>query len=153
MKVIVNGRNIELTPAIKEHIEEKLSKLNTHYDFVQEAHVFLSVEKNPSIKDSHCAEATLHCQGSIVRVSVASADLYASIDDLVKKLERGLRKHKTKLIQRSQGRHHAASIRKPEEDTGADGALDEDDDEDFVVFDSEPVPSTQQEEKEAPALT
>ncbi len=152
MKVIVNGRNIELTPAIKEHIEEKLSKLSTHYDFVQEAHVFLSVEKNPSIKESHCAEATLHCQGSIVRVSENSTDLYGSIDDLVKKLERGLRKHKTKLIQRSQGRHQAASIRKPEEEA-AEVALEEDDEE-FTVFDSEPVSSTEQEEKtEAPALT
>ena len=149
MKVIVNGRNIELTSAIKSHVEEKLGKLKAHYDFVQEVHVFLSVEKNPSIKQSHCAEATVHCGGSLVRVSIASEDLYSSIDDLVKKLDRGLRKHKTKLMQRSQGRHHAESIRKPDEELNA-ADLDGDDEDGFDVFDAEDVSLTQEE---AAALT
>lgn len=139
MKTIVNGRNIELTPAIKAHVQEKIGKLKEHYDFVQEVHVFLGVEKNPSIKESHLAEATVAVPGGIVRVSVASVDLYGSIDDLVKKAERGLRKHKTRMMDWHQG-VGATSIRTAEYVEaldGTDGGADEDDDDDTVWFDVE----------------
>lgn len=101
MKIIVNGRNIELTEAIKTYIHEKFSRLQEHFEFVQEVHVFLAVEKNPRIADSHVAEATIHVQGAVMRVEQASENLYASIDSLLDKVERSLRKHKTKLMQRS----------------------------------------------------
>lgn len=142
MKTIVNGRNIELTPAIKAHVQEKIGKLKEHYDFVQEVHVFLGVEKNPSIKESHLAEATVTVPGGIVRVSVASTDLYGSIDELVKKADRGLRKHKTRLMDWHQG-VHSSSIRTAEYVQALDGtgdgtdSTDEDDDDDTVWFDVE----------------
>ncbi len=112
MKIIVSGRNIDLTKAIKDHVTDKFDKLDHHFDFIQEIHVFLSVEKNPKIKEKHLAEATVHVNGAIVRVETKSENLYSSIDDLVRKVDRSLKKHKTKLLRRSKHDHMSESIRK-----------------------------------------
>lgn len=100
-KIVVNGRNIALTDALKAYIKEKFERLDHHFDFVQEVHVFLSVHKNPSIKKGQLAEATVHVKQAVIRVEVSSEDLYGSIDLLVDKVDRCLSKHKTKLLHRS----------------------------------------------------
>ena len=112
MRIIVSGRNLELTQAIKDHTAEKFKRLEDHYDFLKEVHVFLSVHKNPSIKDAQMAEVTLHVIGAVLRVEVANSDLYASIDELVRKSDRSLRKHKTKLLKRVKGSSRDESIRR-----------------------------------------
>lgn len=101
MKLIISGRNIQLTEAIKETVRDKLTKLNEHYDFVKETHVFLSVEKNPRIAESQKAEATVHVNGGTLRITANSQDLYASLDLLVDKIDRGLRRYKTKMLHRT----------------------------------------------------
>lgn len=111
MKIIVSGRNINLTQGIKDHVTDKMRRLGDHFDFIQEIHVFLSVEKNPSIKDNQKAEATVHVNGAIIRVGATKADLYVGIDDLLHKIERALRKHKTRLMRDVKQR--AGTIRKP----------------------------------------
>jgi putative sigma-54 modulation protein len=114
MRIIVNGRNIHLTEAIKSYVLEKFERLDHHYDFIHEIHVFVSVEKNPSIHDNQLAEATVHVSGAVVRVETSSESLYASIDKLVDKVERSLTKHKTKLLQRAKSGRSAGgeSIRR-----------------------------------------
>jgi putative sigma-54 modulation protein len=114
MKIIVNGRNIELTDAIKAFVTDKFKRLEQHFDFIQEVHVFVGVEKNPRIQEKHHAEATIHVNGAVFRLEAASTDLYASIDLLVDKAHRSLDKHKTKLLHRNKaGRSaHGTSIRK-----------------------------------------
>lgn len=101
MQIVTNGRNIELTPAIKDYVNQKISRLENHFDFILEIHVILEVEKNPRISENQLAEATVHITGAVIRVEAASENLYASIDKLVDKIERSLRKHKTKLMNRS----------------------------------------------------
>jgi putative sigma-54 modulation protein len=101
MQIVTNGRNIELTEAIKNYIQEKVSRLENHYDFIQEIHIILEIEKNPRISANQLAEATVHVPGAVVRVESGSENLYASIDSLVDKIERSLRKHKTKLLNRN----------------------------------------------------
>ena len=101
MKIIVSGRNIELTQAIKDHVIGKLDWVSQHFDFIQEVHVFVSVQKNPSIKNRQTAEATVHVNGAIIRAAVSSENLYTSIDQLVEKIDRSLSKHKSKLLHRS----------------------------------------------------
>lgn len=150
MKTIVNGRNIDLTEAIKEHISDKFEKLQNHFDFLQEANVFLSVEKNPSIKDNHKAEVTLHIHGTVLRVSVAKSDLYASIDELVRKADRSLRKYKTKHLKHHKGHNPTESIRKPEL-TEAELAELQDDEEEGVEWSAPDAP--EKAEAPSPALT
>lgn len=124
MQIVTNGRNIELTEAIKDYVHQKVSRLESHYDFLQEVHVILEVEKNPRISNNQLAEATAHVPGAIIRVEAASENLYASIDMLVDKIERSLRKHKTKLLNRN-GKHHNETIRK-EVTPGEEVAVEED---------------------------
>ncbi len=111
MKLIVNGRHLELTEAIKAYVSEKVGRLGHHYDFIQEIHIFLGVDKNPRINDKHHAEATVVVNRAVLRVETASEDLYASIDKLVEKIERVLSRHKTKLLGRAKSAK-GESIRK-----------------------------------------
>ena len=117
MKLLANGRNIELTDAIKAYVSEKVGRLEQHYDFIQEIHVFLGVEKNPRISNNQLAEATVVVNRAVLRVEVSSTDLYASIDKLVDKVDRVLTRHKTKLLGRAKSAK-GESIRKagPEEE-------------------------------------
>lgn len=101
MRIIISGRNIELTKAIKDHITDKLNRLDHHFDFIHEIHVFVSVDKNPSIRNRQRADATVHVNGAVVRVGECSENLYTSIDLMVEKVDRSLNKHKTKLLHRA----------------------------------------------------
>jgi putative sigma-54 modulation protein len=111
MKLIVSGNNIELTKSLKEYVETKSQKLEAHFDFVREVHVFLTVDKNKSISNNQHAEATIHVSGAVMRVSSTSPSMYASIDLLIDKMDRSLSKYKTKLLHRAKS-SHGESIRK-----------------------------------------
>lgn len=147
-KIVVNGRNIALTEAIKNYVTEKLQRLDHHFDFIQEVHIFLSVQKNPSIKKNQQAEATVHVSHAVIRVEVSSDDMYGSIDALVDKVDRSLQKHKTKLLHRAKSAK-GESIRRAgfdqnvAEETTADHHDDELGDEVFLTFveEEETVPS------------
>lgn len=123
MQIVTNGRNLELTESIKDYVQQKVSRLENHFDFIQEVHVILEIEKNPRIAENQLAEATVHVPGAIIRVEAASENLYASIDKLVDKIERSLQKHKTKLLNRSGKSKNHDTIRK--ELTEAEGILEE----------------------------
>jgi putative sigma-54 modulation protein len=130
MQIVTNGRNIELTEAIKDYVKQKISRLESHFDFIQEVHVILEVEKNPRIAENQLAEATIHVPGAVIRVEAASENLYASIDKLADKIERSLRKHKTKLLNRTKNSHD--TIRK-EGGAEEEELIEEFEDEDFEL--------------------
>jgi putative sigma-54 modulation protein len=111
MKLLANGRNIELTDAIKAYVNEKIGRLDQHYDFIQEIHVFLGVEKNPRVTNNQLAEATVIVSRAVLRVEVSSDNLYGSIDKLADKIDRVLARHKTKLLGRAKSAK-GESIRK-----------------------------------------
>jgi putative sigma-54 modulation protein len=111
MKLLANGRNIELTDAIKTYVNEKIGRLDQHYDFIQEIHVFLGVEKNPRVTNNQLAEATVIVSRAVLRVEVSSDNLYGSIDKLADKIDRVLARHKTKLLGRAKSAK-GESIRK-----------------------------------------
>jgi putative sigma-54 modulation protein len=110
MRIVVSGRNIQLTKALKDHVVEKARKLEHHYDFVVDMHFYLSVEKKKSIANNQSAEVTIHVSGAVVRVSYSSGDMYTSIDKLIDKMDRSLSRHKTKLLHRTlHGKHETES--------------------------------------------
>ncbi|MGE5404686.1 MAG: ribosome hibernation-promoting factor, HPF/YfiA family [Candidatus Saccharibacteria bacterium] len=98
MKFEIRGRNIELTDALKEYVEKRLSKLEKFIDDVKEAQVALSVEG-----DSQKVEVTIPLNGVILRGEEESNDMYSSIDLVVEKLEKQIDKHKTKIFRRYRG--------------------------------------------------
>jgi putative sigma-54 modulation protein len=133
MKLIVNGRNIELTDAIKAYVAEKMGRLEHHYDFIQEVHVFLGVEKNPRISAGQLAEATVVVNRAVLRVETSSEDLYGSIDKLIDKTERVLTRHKTKLLGRAKSAK-GESIRRNGFEEAAAITPDTDEDMEGVYF-------------------
>ena len=112
MQIIVNGRNIEITPAIKAYVKEKMAKVVEHYDQLIDFEVILTVIKNPSVADSHIAEAKCNIAGARIHIEEKAESMYASIDLLADKLNRQVQKYKDKLIK---GKHKAESIRTMDE--------------------------------------
>jgi len=96
MKVKVIGKNMEITEALKNIIEKKISKLDKYFNPDVEAQTTLGVQKN-----RHTIEVTIPFNGVILRSEEQNDDMYVSLDLVVDKLERQIRKHKTKLEKRS----------------------------------------------------
>jgi putative sigma-54 modulation protein len=96
MHVTVTGRNIDLTPALKEYLLDKLHRAQKHFDHPLEVLALLRVAKNPSIPNSHTAEVTLKVNGTTIRGEESTENMYASIDLVADKIERQLRKYKTR---------------------------------------------------------
>ena len=104
MKFIISGKNIEVTPGLRDTIEQKLGKLERYFTPETEIIVTLSVEK-----DRQKIEVTIPVKGDIIRSEQTSSDMYVSIDLVEEIIERQLRKYKNKLVARSQGHPTASS--------------------------------------------
>ena len=101
MKLLIHGRNLEVTPAIRDYTEEKLTRAISHFDgMVKEADVHLSVARNPRVPQQ-TAEVTVFANGTVIRAQERSENLYASIDMVAGKLSRQLRRFKDR-----HGDHH-----------------------------------------------
>ena len=98
MRIIISGKNIDMTPGLKSAVEEKLGKLDKYFTPDTEANVTLSVEK-----DRQKIEVTIPIKGSVIRAEQVSEDMYASIDLAQEIIERQMRKHKTRLVNKYRG--------------------------------------------------
>ena len=97
MKFIIIGKNIDVTPGLKEAIESKLGKLERYFTPDTEIHATLSVQK-----ERQKIEVTITVKGGIIRSEEESDDMYVSIDLVEEIIERQLRKYKNKLIAKHQ---------------------------------------------------
>ncbi len=94
MKILIHGKNLELTGALKQYTQAKIEKATHHYkDIVKEADIHLSIEKNPSVS-LQTAEVTIFANGTVIRAEEKTENLYSSIDLVSNKLCRKLRKYK-----------------------------------------------------------
>lgn len=98
MNLQISGHHIEVTPALREYVENKLDPVIRHFDKVIGVSVVLSVEK---LKQK--AEATLHVPGKDMHVDESAEDLYAAIDSMFDKLDRQVQKYKQKLQDHHRG--------------------------------------------------
>ncbi len=92
MKFNIRGENIEVTPALGEYVEKKLSKLERYFDTFPEIKVNLKV-----YSDKQRIEVTIPFTDLLLRAEETNSDMYAAIDLVVYKIERQIRKHKTKV--------------------------------------------------------
>ncbi len=95
MQVHITGRQVAITPALRKFTEEKLKKVEKLLGGPIEAHVVLAVEKR-----RHHAEIQVKSRNALLSGKHETEDLYASIGDVVEKLERQALKHKEKLTNR-----------------------------------------------------
>ena len=91
----VRGKNIEVTPALRDYVEKRVGKVTKYFDTVGEITALLTVTKG-----RHIVEVTVPVQGMLLRGEESTMDMYTSIDLVVEKLERQIHKHKTKLSRR-----------------------------------------------------
>ena len=98
MKFIILGKNIDVTPGLRDAVEDKIGKLEKYFTPETEAHVTLSVEK-----DRQKIEVTIPVKGNIIRSEQVSNDMYVSIDLVEEIIERQLKKYKTRITDREQG--------------------------------------------------
>lgn len=107
MQVHITGRQVAITPALRKYAEEKLKKVEKLLGGSIEAHVVLVVEKR-----RHLAEIQVKSRTALLSGAEETEDLYASIADVVEKLERQALKHKEKLTTRKKrgGRRIAAPL-------------------------------------------
>lgn len=108
MHIYVNGRNIEITDAIKAYVKEKIGKVTNHYDQIQGIEVVLSVIKNPAASGKHVAEVTCKLNSGSIHCQESGDSMYESIDLLADKLDRQVKKHKDKTLS---SKDKSASIR------------------------------------------
>ncbi len=95
----VRGKNMEVTPALREYVEKRVGKVTKYFEHVGEITVLLTASKG-----RHIVEVTVPVdKGVILRGEEATMDMYTSIDLVVDKLERQIQKHKTKLQKRFRG--------------------------------------------------
>lgn len=103
MQVAIRGKNVEVSDALKEYIEKKLTKLDKYFYRNLSAQVALNVERG-----RHIIEVTIPLDGILLRGEEASEDMYASVDQVLDKLERQIHKYKTKInrkLRREAGNH------------------------------------------------
>ena len=97
MKLVIQGKNIEITNSIHEYVNQKIEKAVSHFQqLTTEVDVHLSVSKNPRINPKQTAEVTIYANGTVIRAQESSENLYASIDLVADKIARQLRKYKEK---------------------------------------------------------
>lgn len=95
----VRGKNMEVTPALKDYVEKRVGKVAKYFERVGDITVLLTVSKG-----RHIVEVTVPVEGGVLlRGEEATMDMYTSIDLVVEKLERQIHKHKTKLQRRFRG--------------------------------------------------
>jgi putative sigma-54 modulation protein len=96
VRLQVKGKNVEVSDSLKTYAQEKLGKLEKHLNDAARLELELAVEKNPSISENQIAEGTIWTKGPVLRARETSADMRASIDLLVEKLERQARRYRDK---------------------------------------------------------
>ena len=95
MRVNIAGKGMEVSDYLKEIVTKKVSKLQRYFDEDTEAHITMSIQRS-----RHIVEVTIPFDGIVLRGEEATGDMYASIDGVLKKLEKQIHKHRTALKKR-----------------------------------------------------
>jgi putative sigma-54 modulation protein len=105
MQVNLTGHHVDITDALRAYVDEKIARLERHFEHVTNVHVILSVEKK-----TQKAEATVHIAGADVFADAVHEDMYAAIDSLVDKLDRQVLRHKEKIKSHRGNGHRESSV-------------------------------------------
>ena len=101
MELLITGKNVEVTDWLRQYVEKKIGRLDRYLPSIQEARVELSTESTKRAQDRQVAQVTLRSNGAILRAEEKSSDMFTSIDAVVDKMHRQIRRYKDK---RSRGR-------------------------------------------------
>ena len=113
MNLKISGHHLELTPSLREYVQNKLERITRHFDNVIDVTVILAVDDNTEKDKRQRAEINLHMRGKDLHVESEAQDMYSAIDILMDKLDRQVLKHKDRIQD-----HHRTTVR------GYDGATE-----------------------------
>jgi putative sigma-54 modulation protein len=103
MNLHLTGRHVDITPAIRDYVTAKLTRINRHFDHVIDVNVIMTVDKL-----DQKIEANVHLSGKDIHVQSSEEDMYAAIDSLIDKLDRQVIRHK----ERFQGGRNTPGIKR-----------------------------------------
>ena len=92
MNLHLTGHHVEITPAIRSYVVQKLGRISRHFDHVIDVNVIMTVEKL-----DQKIEANVHVSGKDIHVQASEVDMYAAIDALIDKLDRQVIRHKERF--------------------------------------------------------
>lgn len=92
MRITITSRNVDVSDKLKNLINKKMQKLDRYFKKGTEVSVCMNQEKNRSVM-----EVTVHCDGIVIRAEKSDTDMYSALDKVLQKLERRIRKHRTKI--------------------------------------------------------
>lgn len=111
MRIEVRGRNVEVTDELRGHVVKRFRRVGKQVSELATLDVEISEERNPSIADSHVAEATLSLKGVTLRAKEASPEMAHTIHHLAEDIRRQVKKHRDLRRKRSQTRRAVARLR------------------------------------------
>jgi putative sigma-54 modulation protein len=114
VQIEVRGRNTEVDDEIRSYVEKRFARTAQQVSDLATLDVELSEERNPAIRDSQIAEATLQLKGATLHAHEASPEMQHSIKLLAEDLSRQVKRHREKRRRRSQARRFAARLRRRE---------------------------------------
>lgn len=94
MQIEISGQNVEITEALRAYVIEKTQRIERHFENLTSGHFVLKLEKLV-----HTAEGTINVGGrpNPIHAEADAEDMYAAIDELADKLDRQVRRHKSKV--------------------------------------------------------
>jgi len=103
MELQITGKNIELTPAVRQYIERKLGKLNHYLPNIMKSSVEISEEKTKSPQQHFVVQVTADCNGTLLRGEERGEDLFTAIDRVAVVMNRQIGHYKGKLYKKGRG--------------------------------------------------
>jgi ribosome hibernation promoting factor len=118
-QMVVKGKNIEVTEALRDHVEKKLGKLESHLDKITAMTVELSAEPRKSSSNRQVVQVTMQVNGQTLRAEEASSDMYSAVDVVVEKLQRIVERYKSKLYRKDDIRKNRRAAARMESESAA----------------------------------
>jgi putative sigma-54 modulation protein len=96
MRIDVKGRNFDVTEEVRQKVAKRLDKIGRQVSDLAHVDVELSEERNPSIRDSCVAEATLYLKGVTLRSKTTADNMATAVADCSDELSRQVKRHRDK---------------------------------------------------------
>lgn len=123
MRIDVKGRNLTISPELREHVAKRFRKIERQVSELASLELELFEERNPRVADRQVAEATLHLKGVTLRARNGSPDIVRSVNLVSDELARQVKRHRDKRRRRRQARSTpAAAPMTPESEAQEEGA-------------------------------
>jgi putative sigma-54 modulation protein len=108
VQITIHGRDLSVTPKLREYVEKKVVKLDHYLPSITEALVDLAeVASARSAADRHVAQLTVHGPGMVLRAEERKDDLFTAIDEVMEKMHRQIERYKGKHMR---GRGDGAGV-------------------------------------------